>query len=238
MSFSIGQTSSAQSAQTTAQSASSTSSSSSTTGSNGTVDQSEFMQLLVAQLQNQDPTQPVQGTEFVTQLAQFALVQQSSNQSQALANLSTQITGLSNNQSTNLIGQTVTVAGNSVSFNGTAATPTNVTLASAAASVTATISDSSGNVLQTLNFGPHAAGAMSIPWDGHTASGGVAPVGNYTVNVTASDASGQSVNVSQNVVGVVQNVSFAQGYPELTLTSGAQAPISQLVGVGATTSSQ
>jgi flagellar basal-body rod modification protein FlgD len=236
MSISIGQASSTQTPAAPA-TTSSASSASSTTGTNGTVDQSEFMQLLIAQLQNQDPTQPVQGTEFVTQLAQFALVQQASNQSQALSNLSTQITGLSNNQSTNLIGHSVTVTGNSVSFNGTAATPTNVTLASAAANVSATISDSSGTVIQTLNLGAHAAGAMSIPWDGLTSSGGVAPVGNYSVNVTATDASGQSVNVSQDVAGVVQSVSFSQGYPELTLASGAQAPISQLVSVGSSTPS-
>lgn len=232
MSISIGQTSSAQS--TTA----STSSASSTSGSNGTVDQSEFMQLLVAQLQNQDPTQPVQGTEFVTQLAQFALVQQSSSQTQALSNLSTQLTGLSNNQSTDLVGQTVTVSGNAVSFNGTAATPTNVTLAAAATNVSATITDSNGNVVQTLNLGPHAAGAMPIPWNGQNSVGGSVPVGNYTVAVTATDASGQSVSVSQNVTGVVQSISFSQGYPQLTLTSGAEAPISQLVSVGAPAASQ
>jgi len=231
MSISIGQTSSAQTA------TQSTSSSSSTSGSNGTVDQSEFMQLLVAQLQNQDPTQPVQGTEFVTQLAQFALVQQSSSQTQQLTNLSTQLTGLSNNQSTDLVGKSVTVSGNSVSFNGTAATPTNVTLASAAASVSASISDSSGNVVQTLNLGPHAAGAISIPWNGENSAGSAVPAGNYTVNVTATDASGQAVSVSQNVTGVVQSVSFDQGYPQLTLTSGAEAPISQLVSVGASTAS-
>jgi flagellar basal-body rod modification protein FlgD len=179
----------------------------------------------------------VQGTEFVTQLAQFAILQQSTAQSQTLSTLSTQLTGLSNNQTTNLVGQTVTISGNSVSYNGTAATPTNVTLGAAAASVTATISDSSGNVVQTLNLGAHAAGAMPIPWNGQDSAGGTVPVGNYTVTVTATDTAGQSVNVSQNVTGVVQNVSFSQGYPELTLTSGAQAPISQLVSVGATTPS-
>jgi flagellar basal-body rod modification protein FlgD len=234
MSLSVGQT---PTTQTTATTTAPTQTASSTNGSNGTVDQSEFMQLLVAQLQNQDPTQPVQGTQFVTQLAQFALVEQGSNQTQMLSNLSTQLTGLSNNQAATLVGQTVTISGNSVSFNGTAATPTNVSLAAAAASVTATITDSSGNVIQTLNLGAHAAGTMGIPWNGETSAGAVAPVGNYTVTVTATDSAGQSVDVSQNVSGVVQNVSFSNGYPELTLTSGAQAPISQLVSVGTSSAS-
>jgi flagellar basal-body rod modification protein FlgD len=230
MSISIGQSS-------TTQSAAAAAAASPTASSSGSVDQADFMQLLVAQLQNQDPTAPVQGTEFVTQLAQFALLQQSTAQSQTLSNLSTQLTGLSNNQSTDLVGKTVTVSGNTVSYNGTAATPTNVTLAAAAKNVTATITDSSGNVVQTLNLDAHAAGPVSIPWNGQNSAGGTVPVGNYTVTVTATDSSGASVNVSQNVTGVVQSVSFSQGYPELTLTSGAQAPISQLVSVGTPTTS-
>ena len=79
------------------------------------------MQLLVARAPG-TRTRPghVQGTEFVTQLAQFALVEQGSNQTQMLSNLSTQLTGLSNNQAASLVGQTVTISGNSVSYNGTA----------------------------------------------------------------------------------------------------------------------
>jgi flagellar basal-body rod modification protein FlgD len=230
MTMSVGPTTTTQ---TTTQATSAASSSSSSSSSGGTVSQADFMQLLVAQLQNQDPTQPVQGTEFVTQLAQFAQLQQSTSQTQMLGTLSTQLTGLSNNQATDLVGQTVTVSGNTVSFDGTTATPTNVTLASAAANVTATIADSNGNVVQTLNLGAHAAGSMGIPWNGQDSAGGLVPSGNYTVTVTATDASNQAVSVSQNVTGVVQNVSFSQGYPELTLTSGVQAPISQLVSVGA-----
>jgi flagellar basal-body rod modification protein FlgD len=61
---------------TTATSTSSTSSPASTSASNSLGSQSTFLQLLVAQLQNQDPTQPVQGTEFVTQLATFSDVEQ------------------------------------------------------------------------------------------------------------------------------------------------------------------
>jgi flagellar basal-body rod modification protein FlgD len=226
MSLSIGQTASA----TSTTSSPSTAPAAATSA--GALNEADFMQLLVAQLKNQDPTAPVQGTEFVTQLAQFSLVQQSTSQTQMLGNLSTQLTGLSNNQSADLVGKTVTVSGNSVTFNGTSATPSSVTLSSAAASVTGTITDSSGNVVQTLNLGPHAAGAMAVQWDGHDSSGGIVPVGNYSVSVSAANAAGQAVNVSQSTTGVVQSISYAQGYPELTLVSGAQAPISQLVSVG------
>jgi flagellar basal-body rod modification protein FlgD len=229
MSLTINQTPSA--ATSAAASGASTTASSS---SASLATEQTFLQLLVAQLANQDPLQPTQGTDFVTQLAQFAQVEQSENQTSALQSMSSQLTGLSNNETTVLVGKTVTIQGNTVTYDGNIATPSSVTLASAASNVTATISDSNGNVIRTMQLGSQAAGVVSIPWDGHEDSGASAPPGNYTVNVTATDSSGSAVGVTQSVTGVVQNVSFAQGYAELTLTSGAQAPISQLVSVGAT----
>ena len=80
--------------------------------------------------------------------------------------------------------------------------------------MTTTSTDASGNVVQTINLGPHAAGTIAIPWNGQDTAGGTVPVGTYTVTVNAADASGQAINVSQNVTGVVQNISFSQGYPE------------------------
>jgi len=192
-----------------------------------------FLKLLVAQLSNQDPLQPTQGTDFVTQLAQFAQVEQSENQTTQLTNMSSQLSGLSNSDTTQLVGKTVTIQGNTVTSDGTIATPSSVTLASAAASVTATVTDSSGTVVRTIQLGARAAGAVAVPWDGHEDSGASAPAGTYTIGVSATDSSGNPVGVTQSVTGVVQQVSFAQGYAELTLTSGAQAPVSQLVSVGA-----
>lgn len=212
---------------------SSTSSSTSAAGSSASLaTEQTFLTLLVAQLANQDPLQPTQGTDFVTQLAQFAQVEQSENQTSALTTMSSQLSGLSNNQSTVLVGQTVTIQGNSVTYDGTVATPCSVTIASPASSVTATISDANGNVVRTMQLGGEPAGVVSVPWDGHEDSGANAPAGTYTVNVSATDSSGNAVGVTESVTGVVTNVSFAQGYAELTLASGAQAPISQLVSVG------
>jgi flagellar basal-body rod modification protein FlgD len=210
----------------------------SATGSNPpAVNEQEFMQLLIAQLQHQDPTQPVQGTEFVTQLAQFSLVEQSANQTQQLTNLNTQVSGLTNDQASQLIGKTVTLNGSSLTFDGSVATPANATLSGPAAQVTATISDSSGNLVRTLNLGPMAAGPITIPWNGLSNTGQTQPAGTYSVNVAATNSSGGYVGVSQNVTGVVANVSFASGSPALTLASGATAPVSNVTSVGSSPTS-
>jgi flagellar basal-body rod modification protein FlgD len=211
---------------------SATASTAATAGTASLATEQTFLKLLVAQLANQDPLQPTQGTDFVTQLAQFAQVEQSENQTAQLTSMSAQLTGLSNNETTQLVGQTVTIQGNTVTSDGTIATPSSVTLASAAQSVTASISDANGTLVRTMQLGARAAGVVPVPWDGREDSGVSAPAGTYTVNVSATDSSGNAVGVAQSVTGVVQNVSFAQGYAELTLASGAQAPISELVSVG------
>jgi flagellar basal-body rod modification protein FlgD len=237
MSLTISQTPNAAGAGALSNPPASTTTGAAATTSTPTVNEQQFLTLLVAQMQHQDPTQPMQGTDFVTQLAQFSMVEQSVNQTQQLGTLSTQVLGLSNDEASQLVGRTVTIGGGTISFNGTSASPANVTLGGAAGDVTATISDSSGNPIRTLDLGAKGAGPLAIQWDGNNSAGQGVPPGTYTVNVTATSASGAPVSVSQQVSGVVTNVSFGQGTTEVTLASGAQAPISQLIGVGTPTNS-
>ena len=210
-----------------------------TTSTPGTVgsglDKQAFLKLLVAQMSHQDPLAPTEGTEYVTQLAQFSLVEQSQNQSTQLTQLSTQLGGLSNNASTDLVGKMVNVRGHGVAWDGTNATGASVTLQGNATKVRVDIQDSSGKTVRTLDMGAHTAGTMAINWDGHDASGQPAIAGNYSVKVTATDPNGAAVSSTSDVTGTVKKVSFDKGYPELLLDSGATAPISDLVSVGGVT---
>jgi flagellar basal-body rod modification protein FlgD len=215
-------------------SSASSSASSASAASAPTLGADDFLKLLMAQMQNQDPLQPTDSTQFVTQLAQFSQVQQSVAQSTTLGTISTQLQGMSNSNASDLIGKTVTVQGNGLQWNGTFATSANVTLGGAAQQVNVSIQDSQGNVVRTMQLGAEPAGTLPITWDGKNNSAQPALSGSYSMTVTASDANGQSVNVSQAVTGVVSQVSFNQGYPALTLSSGAVAPVSQLVSVGTT----
>ena len=138
MSLTINQTPSAATSSAASGASSSTAASSS---SSSLATEQTFLQLLVAQLANQDPLQPTQGTDFVTQLAQFAQVEQSENQTSALQSMSSQLTGLSNNDTTVLVGKTVTIQGSAVAYDGTNPAPFSYTLASNATGGTVTISD-------------------------------------------------------------------------------------------------
>ncbi len=196
------------------------------------MDKDAFMKLLLAQLQNQDPLSPMEGTEFVSQLAEFTSVEQALAQTSKLELISLQLTGLAANEAVGLIGKEVTVRGNKISFDGQNATGFSANLDGAAADVTVTIRDAStGAAVRTMELGQQKAGTLSVPWDGRDNNGQLAAAGSYRVEVSATDASGSSVQVSQDVTGTVVGVSFDKGYPEIVLDSGATAPISDLISV-------
>jgi flagellar basal-body rod modification protein FlgD len=77
------------------QSSSTSSSTSNSAGLNALADEQTFMQLLVAQLENQDPTQPQDGMQFVTQLAQFASLEQETQMRTDLDSINTTLTAQS-----------------------------------------------------------------------------------------------------------------------------------------------
>lgn len=199
------------------------------------MDKNAFLKLLIAQMQNQDPLAPTEGTEYVTQLAQFSLVEQSQNQATALGNLSAQVTGLASNEAASLVGKTVTVRnGNGIAWDGLTATGASVNLAASTAKTTVEIQDANGTTVRTIDVGPHGAGALPVTWDGRNDAGQPVDKGAYKMKVTATTADGKSVAVTNDVSGIVTKINFDKGYPELVLNSGATAPISDLVGVGGT----
>jgi flagellar basal-body rod modification protein FlgD len=200
------------------------------------LDKEAFLKLLVAQLAHQDPLKPMEGTEFVAQLSQFAMVEQSISQSQKLDLLSSQMGGIANNEATRLVGTTVTVRGKSLAFDGLTATSANVTLAGPAQDVSVNVRDSNGRIVRTLNLGARGPGPVQVQWDGKDGAGATAARGAYSFDVRATDANGGPVTVSQEVTGRVRRVSYEKGYPELILDSGATAPISDLLSVAETPS--
>lgn len=197
----------------------------------GSLDKEAFLQLLVAQMQNQDPLSPMEGTEYVNQLATFTNVEQAIRQADAMDVVSMQLTGIAANEAIGLIGKEVTVKGNTLAFDGANATELHGTLEGQAQEVTVTVRDQNGNAVRTMTLGPQPGGTLSVPWDGRDEAGQLAPEGSYSVEMSARDASGNPVGVSQEVTGKVVGVSFDRGYPEVILDSGARAPISDLVDV-------
>ena len=186
--------------------------STSTTDTSAADLQSNFLTLLVTQLQNQDPTNPMDNSQLTTQLAQINTLSGIEKLNTTLGSISGQINSGQSLQATTLIGHGVMVDGSQVLVGSGQSTPFGVSLDQASTATTATISDATGKVVQTINLGGLSAGVHTFSWDGSTADGTTAADGKYSVSLSASNATGQLVTQPLNyalVNGVTNDTSGA-----------------------------
>ena len=175
--------------------------SNSLTGSNAADLQGSFLTLLVAQLKNQDPTNPMQNNELTTQLAQISTVSGIEKLNTTLGSVSGQINSAQSLQAASLIGHGVMIPGTTIlagtstteGNTTTTTTPFGVELQQAAEKVTATITDSNGTVVRTIDIGELKAGVHTFTWDGSLTDGTKAPNGTYKVAISASNGTTQLV---------------------------------------------
>ncbi|APG17626.1 flagellar basal body rod modification protein [Kosakonia radicincitans DSM 16656] len=165
-----------------------------TTGTNSASDlQSSFLTLLVAQLKNQDPTNPLQNNELTSQLAQISTLSGIEKLNTTLGSISGQIDNSQSLQASNLIGHGVMIPGQTVLVGSGTTTPFGVELTQAADKVTATVTSKDGTVVRTIDIGSLSAGVHTFSWDGKLTDGTTAPDGSYKVSISASNASTQLV---------------------------------------------
>lgn len=165
-----------------------------TTGTNSASDlQSSFLTLLVAQLKNQDPTNPLENNELTSQLAQISTLSGIEKLNTTLGSISGQIDNSQSLQASNLIGHGVMIPGQTILVGSETSTPFGVELTQAADKVTATITNSDGTVARTIDIGSLSAGVHTFSWDGKLTDGTAAPDGAYKVTISASSNSTQLV---------------------------------------------
>ena len=178
-------------------------SSSSVAASDSTIDdvQNRFLTLLVAQMENQNPLNPLDNTEVTNQLAQMSTVRGIEQLNSKLSSLVDSLGDSQAVQASALINKTVLVPGQNVTLSDGKAYA-GVNLASAADAVTVKIYDQAGALVQTESLGKADAGNLLFSWDGKTAAGGNAASGAYTFNVAASKGS-TSVDAEALQIGTV-----------------------------------
>ncbi|MHC1698336.1 MAG: flagellar hook assembly protein FlgD [Geobacteraceae bacterium] len=190
----------------------------------------DFLKLFITQLQNQDPLNPMDGTEQISQLAQLTQVEQAYNTNSNLQSLISALGASSSLSAISFVGSEVTAAGSRVSL--TEGAPANVTFTvpKAAEQVSVNILNARGDVVRTLNSGVTAAGESTLAWDGNDANGTPLPTGNYSVAVTGVDAAGNSFACSTFVRGTVEGINFSGSSP-LMVIGGLELPFSDLLRV-------
>lgn len=177
------------------------------TKSKNELGQEDFMELMVAQLRNQDPMKPMENGEFLTQIAQFSQVSGLQDLQKSFDELSTSLVSNQALQAASLVGRDVLApTGLGVLAQG-GSIRGDVELPSASSRVAVKIYDGAGQVVRTLELGSQASGSALFQWDGLRDDGTYAQPGAYLVSATA-EFNGTNEAVEANVVNRVNGVTL------------------------------
>jgi flagellar basal-body rod modification protein FlgD len=213
-------TSTSTSASTTAQATSSTQ----------TLGKDDFLRLMVAQLKNQDPLNPMNNTEFVAQTAQFTSLEQLQNINTTLEKLAGQSNTGGIAGASALLGKTVTVNGSPLALGSTGTATLAYALPTGAAAVAVRVFDQSGNAVRTMVVGQQGAGTHQLVFDGLDDNGKRLGAGSYTYQVVAANANGQSVPGVYTGAGQVTGINV-EGNTLMLVVGNQRVPLTAVAGV-------
>lgn len=182
--------------------------------------QDRFLSLLVAQMKNQDPLNPLDNAQVTSQMAQLSTTQGIENMRASMEGLVASLGSHQMAQAANLIGRGVLVPGNSI---GPAQENAVVgfDLDGAADSVKLVIENAAGATVRTIDLGARPAGLQVTAWDGLADDGSTAPDGNYTFKISAASG-GTAVTSESLFLGAVTSVSQGANGVQLNLAGRGQ----------------
>jgi flagellar basal-body rod modification protein FlgD len=194
--------------------------------------QSDFLSLLVAQMKDQDPTQPSDPTQFVNQLATFSEVSGMDSMQTSMSNLSNSMLASQVASGTSLIGQQVIASTDTAGLTTGSTVTGMLAVPSTATSVQVQVADANGNVVSNFSVTPPSGGGdATFSWNGLTTSGAPAPTGIYTFNVTAAGG-GTSTTLTPMFASTVQSISVDPSSQTLSVnTNSGSVPLSSVVSV-------
>jgi len=186
---------------------------------------------MTAQMQNQDPFNPVDNTQMVAQMAQFSSLAGISEMNTTMKAISDKLGATSASDAMAYVGKTVLTEGSTAYGRNTGGIAGSVELPSAVTSVNVTISDANGVAIKTMQLGAHAKGTVGYDWDGKDSTGADAGTGPFKVSIDAQNG-GASVAAASLVWAPVQSVSTTTGSAILTLPGIGEVPVSAVRQIG------
>jgi flagellar basal-body rod modification protein FlgD len=191
---------------------------------NNQLNKEAFMKLLVAELKNQDPMNPMESKEMVAQLSQLTSVEK-------LQGIESKLDALAGIQSTQsavqnaaLIGKRVEAESTSMRLSSTQSATGSYELLGDASSVQIGIRNAAGELVRQIDLGAQKTGKKNFEWDGTLDNGTRASNGNYFFELTAKNPSGAQVATSTKVAGLVSEVTYENGQPEV-IVGGARVSL-------------
>ena len=166
-------------------------------------DSTMFLKLLTTQMQNQDPLDPMDTSEYTAQLVQFSQVEQSIQQNTTLKSILSALSSDGLLSAAPSVGKVATFASADAGLTADSPSQWSYVAERPTGKVTATILDSSGKAVHTID---RTDATGDISWDGKLADGSTAPPGIYKLSITATDAAGGGVPVGIFARGMVREV--------------------------------
>ncbi len=188
----------------------------------------DFLKILVAQLESQDPFNTVDESEMISQLTQFSSLEQLTNMNDTLTSMVQMLNVQSAMGAVDYIGKSVMASGYTLSKSGSSVSDVSYTLDSDVSALTAKIYDADGTLVRSVDMGAQSAGEYSFEWDGLDADGASVVDGQYSIAFAATDSSGNEVSVSTMISGTVTGVSVESGAVMLSLADGRQVALSDV----------
>ena len=210
---------------------SASSSSSSSSATSGSDLQNTFLQLLIAQMKNQDPTNPMDSSQMTSQLAQINTVTGIAQLNTSLTSLASQLTTNQQTQAANLISSTVLAPGDSFSVASGKATGFGVTLANDATDVQVTVKNSAGQIVNTIDLGKQSAGTIPIGWTPVDTAGNALPDGTYTFTASSTTANGTASPATLSAATVQGVIKQPDGSPGLVLSNGKTVGLTSVAAI-------
>jgi flagellar basal-body rod modification protein FlgD len=185
-----------------------------------------FLKLLVAQMRNQDPLNPLDNAQVTTQMAQISTVTGIEKLDGSIGGLRQSLLAAQSLQSAGVIGRQVLAAGATMTL-GASGGSAALDLPAAAGRVQVSIATPAGAVVRRLELGALPAGISTFQWDGMTDAGGRAAPGSYVFQVTASN-SNRTLAATPLAAGRVSGVSLDNGAVQLNLDGGGDLNVADV----------
>ncbi len=196
------------------------------------MDKDAFLELMIAQLKNQDPLDPMDGTEYAAQLAQFTSLEQLTNLNESM-NRSIEADyflsqSINNTLTATLIGNDVKLASPTLHNVGQDNVEFGYTLPVDASKVTVKIYNEHGALIKTIEKENTPSGDHKLSWDFFDDNGNKTPKGKYSFKIEATNTKGEKMNVSSYGVGTIDGVKFGENGTTL-IVDGVEYSLADII---------
>lgn len=189
--------------------------------------QDRFLKLLVSQLKNQDPLNPMDNAQLTSQLSQISTVTGIEKLNTSMQSLATSFTSAQSLQSAGLIGHTIYTDGNTLGFNGSTPALGGINLSQSADNLKVNVLGPSGDVVRQIDLGAHQAGLVAFNWDGLSDSGANVAAGSYSFEIKATSG-GQTVPAASLMSGQVSSITLGTDGAHAIVNGIGDVPVGQI----------